>query len=149
MTEKVRWMAGRQRRGSETAQFRKQGRRARQGRLVPNPVSLGGLERPRAEDFVLTQGFKGRSRDCGDGDRITHGVEDLDRIPFGAVGGDMAIHQLDDISSTETMLRQVAGERYISVQFKFHRELRLSGTSERTSWTPHNFWVINWPQQAS
>lgn len=73
------------------------------------------LQRSSAEHFVFAEGFEGGSRDRGDGNGIADGVEDLDGVPLCVVGGNMVVHQLDDVAATETMLRQVACQYHISI----------------------------------
>src|SRR2546425_12894298 len=73
------------------------------------------LQRSSAEHFVFAEGLKGGGRDGGDGNGVADGVKDLDGVPLRAVRGGVVVHQLDDVAATETMLRQVARQRRISV----------------------------------
>lgn len=43
--------------------------------------------RPGTEDFVLTEWFDSGGGNGGNGNGVTNGVENLDRITFRAVGG--------------------------------------------------------------
>jgi len=48
--------------------------------------------RARTEDFVFAERFEGSGGDGNDGDGVTDGVEDLDRIAIRAVGRDVVVH---------------------------------------------------------
>lgn len=73
------------------------------------------LQRSRAEYFVFSEGFEGGGGNGGDGNGVADGVEDLDGVPLCTVRGNMMIHQFHNVTATETMLRQVARQRYISI----------------------------------
>ena len=59
--------------------------------------------------------FEGCSGNSSDGDGIANGIENFDGIAFRTVGGNVVIHQLDDISSFEAVLRQIARDYRIFV----------------------------------
>ena len=107
------------------------------------------LQRSGAEHFVFAECFEGGSRDRGDGNGIADGVEDFDGVPLCVVGGNMVVHQLDDVAATETMLRQVARQHCILVEFQLHHTLRLSGMSVTNFVTPNKCSAIQMVRTAS
>lgn len=71
--------------------------------------------RPRIEDFVFAERFEGSGGDGNDGDGVTDGVEDFDRIAIRAVGRDVVVHELDDVAPFEAMLGHIAHKHGIRV----------------------------------
>lgn len=93
------------------------------------------LQRSRAEYFVVAEDFEGGGRNGSDGNGVADGVEDLDGVPLYTVRGNMMIHQFHNVTATETMLRQVARQRYVSIKLIHHlilpRDFLLPFESDR------------------
>jgi hypothetical protein len=94
--------------------------------VLGNPASLEGAG---AEHFILAEGFQGRGRDAGDGNRVAQRVEDFDGVPLCVVRGYVMVYEFHDVAATETMLRHIAPQRHIRVELKLPSVLRLSGIS--------------------
>ena len=86
---------------------------------LPSQLSSG-------EHFVLAEGFERRDGDGGDGNGFTDRVEDFDGVSFCAIQGDMVVHKLDDVATTQSILRQINGEGGLSIRFKLHHVFPLS-----------------------
>jgi hypothetical protein len=56
-----------------------------------------------------------RGGNSSDGKGVTDGVENLDGVPFRAIGCNVVIYQLNDIAAPETMLWQVMRQRHITI----------------------------------
>lgn len=87
------------------------------------------LQRPGAEHFVLPKRFE---RGCGNGRHgkcTSKSSKDFDRVAFGPIRRHVMLNDLDNIPSTEPMLRQVTSQRHIGIEIKSHFALRLSGIS--------------------
>lgn len=86
---------------------------------------VGGQPLPsecaRTENLVVAEGLEGGGRNGRDGNGIADGVEDLYGVTFRAVGGDVMVDKLDDVAAPETMLRQVARQRHVSIELELHR----------------------------
>jgi hypothetical protein len=85
--------------------------------------------RARTEDFVFAKWFEGGGGNGRDGDGVADGVEDFDGITFRAVGRNVVVHELDDVTPFEAMLRHITRKHGIGVEFQFHGVPRLSGIS--------------------
>ena len=66
-------------------------------------------QRSSGENFVLAEGFERREGDGGDGNGFTYRVEDFDGVSFCAIQGNMVVQKLDDVATTQLMLRQING----------------------------------------
>jgi hypothetical protein len=99
-------------------------------------------QRACAKNLVFAEGIEGGDGDGGNGNGVADGIEDLDGVPLCAVRGDVVVHQLDDVAATETMLRDIAREHCILVEFQLHHVLRLSGIGVTNFVTPDKCSVI-------
>lgn len=76
--------------------------------------------RPDAKNLVHAQRLQSPVRQGGDFESIAERVQNFDGIAVRAVGRLMLIHQLDNITAPQTLIRQVATQSSFGVEWQFN-----------------------------